>query len=93
MIGELPDFYYTAEQLEYALYHPYIVHFAGHNMWSFDGITPVATCVFKKYRKLCDWHDSKRQFGSAGEFVKWSLISVKRSLYGDFKKAKKSQDR
>ena len=87
MLRRIPDFYYSAEELEYALYNPSIVHFAGHNMWSFDGITPVAAGVFKKYRKLCDWNDCKRQFGSAGEFGRWLLMSVKRTLYGDYKKA------
>lgn len=87
MLSRIPDFYYTAEQVEYALYHPYIVHFAGHNMWSFDGITPIAAGVFKKYRRLCDWRDEKRSFQSAGVFFKWCAMSVKRALYGDYKKA------
>ena len=91
MLSRIPDFYYTAEQLQYALFHPYIVHFAGHDMWSFDGITPVAAGVFKKYRKLCDWRYEKRKFKSAGQFFRFCLLSVKRAIYGDYKKANADQ--
>ena len=87
MVSRIPDFYYTAEEMEFALNNPCIVHFAGHNMWSFDGITPVAAGVFKKYRRLSDWRDCKRQFSSFGQFAIWVIISVKRALYGDYKKA------
>ncbi len=84
MLKRIPDFYYTSEQLEYALTNPRIVHFAGHDMWSFDGITPIAAGVFKKYRKLCDWRDCPRRFKSASVFLKWCLLSVKRTIYGDY---------
>ena len=84
MIRGIPDFYYNAEQMEYALYHAKIIHFAGHNMWSFDGITPIAARTFKKYRKLCDWRDCKRQFGSPAEFAMWGMTSVRRLLWGDY---------
>ena len=87
MISRIPDFYYTAEEVEHALFHPCIVHFAGHNMWSFDGITPIAAGVFKKYRRLCDWRNEKRSFGSPSVFFKWCAMSVKRAIYGDYKKA------
>ena len=87
MLSRIPDFYYTAEQVKYALFNPRIVHFAGHDMWSFDGITPVAAGVFKKYRAMCDWKGEKRPFHSFGQFFRFCLISVKRALYGDFKKA------
>ena len=87
MLARIPDFYYTADQLRYALFHPRVVHFAGHNMWSFDGITPVAASVFKKYRALSDWRDEKRRFGSAGEFVRFCLTLVKRAVYGDYRQA------
>lgn len=87
MVSSIPDFYYTADQLKYALFNPCIVHFAGHDMWSFDGITPIAAGVFKKYRALCDWRDEKRKFKSASIFFVWCAKSVKRSIYGDYKKA------
>ena len=85
LMNNIPDFYYTSEQLEYALFNARIIHFAGHNMWSFDGITPIAARTFKKYRKLCDWRDCRRKFGSPAEFVMWCLFSVKRFFAGDFK--------
>ena len=88
MLRRIPDFYYSAEELQYALYHPRIVHFAGHDMWSFDGITPVAASIFKKYRRLCDWHDARRSFKSPGQFFKWCVFSVKRALCGDYMKAR-----
>ena len=87
MVSSIPDFYYTADQLKYALFNPYIVHFAGHDMWSFDGITPIAAGVFKKYRALCDWRNEKRRFKSASIFFAWCAKSVKRAIYGDYKKA------
>lgn len=87
MLSWIPDFYYTAEQLQYALLHPRIVHFAGHDMWSFDGITPIAAGVFKKYRRLCGWRDEKRRFKSPVIFLRWCAMSVKRAICGDFKKA------
>ena len=83
----IPNLDYTAEQLKYALYHPRVVHFAGHDMWSFDGVTPVASGVFKKYRKLCDWRHEKRKFKSAGELFKFCLIFMKRTVFGDYRKA------
>ena len=70
--------------MEYALYHAKIIHFAGHNMWSFDGITPIAARTFKKHRKLCDWRDCKRQFDSPAEFAMWGMTSVRRLLWGDY---------
>ena len=85
MIHWIPDFHYTAEQMEYALYHAKIIHFAGHNMWLFDGITPVAARTFKKYRKLCDWRDCKRRFSSPAGFAMWGMTSVKRLLWGDYR--------
>ena len=87
MLRRIPHFYYSAEQIKYALYHPRVVHFAGHDMWSFDGITPIAVGVFKKYRQLCDWRDCKRRFRSASEFFMWCAVSVMRIVYGDYKKA------
>ncbi len=87
MLRRIPDFYYTAEQLEYALYHPFIVHFAGHDMWSFDGITPVAAGVLKKYRRLCGWRDCKRTFKSPEVFFRFCVTSVIRAIHGDYKKA------
>lgn len=87
MLSRIPDFYYTADQLKYALFNPCIVHFAGHDMWSFDGITPIAAGVFKKYRRLCDWNDEKRKFKSPAIFFAWCFKSVKRAMCGDYKKA------
>ena len=88
MIDRIPDFYYTADQLEYALYHPRVVHFAGHDMWSFDGITPVAAGVFKKYRAMSDWKDCGRRFRSPGEFFRWCAFSCVRLIHGDYRKAR-----
>jgi Lipopolysaccharide biosynthesis proteins, LPS:glycosyltransferases len=92
MLHRIPHFYYSAEQIRYALYHPFVVHFAGHDMWSFDGITPVAAGVFKKYRRLCDWRDCKRRFRSAQEFFWWCAVSLIRIIYGDYKKANASRN-
>ena len=89
MLRRIPDFYYSAEQLRYALYHPRIVHFAGHDMWTFDGITPVAAGIFKKYRALCGWKDCRRRFRSAGEFFRFCVFWCARTLHGDYRKARR----
>ena len=84
IIMNQPEKYiYTEEQTVRALYHGSIYHFAGHDMWSFYGITPAHAIIFKKYRRLCDWRSEKRKFGGVKNALLWSLITLKRLLIGE----------
>lgn len=87
MLQNIKHFCYSAEEVEYALYHASIFHYAGHDMWSYDGITPIPARLFEKYRRLCDWRDEKRRFRSPGQFILWCLFNAKRWLMGDWKDA------
>ena len=77
------DYIYNEEQTVKALYHGSIYHYAGKDMWSFYGITPVHTILFKKYRRMCDWKNEKRKFGSIKNFLLWGLVTIKRLLIGE----------
>lgn len=83
MLRSLPHFRYTEEELMEALYHGKIYHYAGHDMWCIDGITPVHTKVFVKYRALSDWRGCKRHYGSFQKMVIWWLVRMKRALIGE----------
>lgn len=84
MMYYVKGFPYTQEQLAQALYQGKIYHYAGHNMWEFNGITPVHAKIFKKYLRLSDWQNEKRHFGNVRNFVMWLLLSVKRFLVGEW---------
>ena len=79
------DYIYNEEQTVRALYHGNIYHYAGHNMWSFYGITPVHAYVFEKYHKLCDWRHEKRRIGGLKNLVLWFAVSFKRLLIGEYR--------
>ncbi len=85
MANDNEQYIYSEEQTRSALYHGSIYHFAGKNMWSFYGITPVHAIVFKKYRRLCDWRNEKRRFGGVRNFILWSVVSLKRFLIGEYR--------
>lgn len=83
MISVPKGYHYTAEQTSRALYHGSIYHYAGRNMWTFYGITPVHAIIFKKYRRLCDWRNERRRFGGFQNFALWLGITAKRVLIGE----------
>ena len=83
MIRLSEDYIYSMEQTYYALYHGSIYHYAGHNMWSYYGITPVHSQIMDKYLALCDWHDEKRRFGGVKNFILWAMVQTKRILIGE----------
>lgn len=85
MLRSIRDFYYIGEQLKDALYNASIYHYAGHDMWRYDGVTPVHGRIFDKYRKLCDWHDCRKTFSSPIQFVLWLMMTVKRIIVGDWR--------
>ena len=80
----IEDFPYSEEELSYALHQGRIYHFAGHDMWTFYGITPIHAKVFEKYRKLCDWRKEKRHFESPYKMLLWLLVSAKSILMGEW---------
>lgn len=84
MVEHLEDFPYSEEELFYALHHGSIYHYAGHNMWTFYGITPIPGKVFQKYRKLCDWRKEKRHFESPYKMLLWLMVRAKSILIGEW---------
>ena len=83
MLKYSEDYAYNAEQTYYALYHGSIYHYAGHDMWSIYGITPVHSRILDKYIGLSDWRDKKRRFGSVRNFILWLMVETKRLLIGE----------
>lgn len=84
LVRNIEHFYYTKEQVYDALHHGKIYHYAAHDMWSFDGITPIHARKFVKYRNLSDWRGVRRKFKSVGQFCMWLIFTVKRMLTGDY---------
>ena len=82
MLRNIDHFYYSAEELSEGLQDAAIYHYAGHDMWTIDGLTPVHTDVFRKYRRLCDWRDCRRHFSSIRNGVLWLMIDIKHKLLG-----------
>lgn len=74
------DYPFTEAQTIRALYNASIYHYSGHDMWSYDGITPAQRIIFKKYRKLCDWRKEKMTFGGRDRFIHWLMVLAKRIL-------------
>lgn len=83
MMRNIPHFLYSAEELRHALRNVCICHFAGHDMWTFNGITPIPARIFKKYRSGSDWRQEKRRFESPVRMLLWMLMTVKRFLVGE----------
>ena len=71
---------YTEEDVRYALHNIKIMHFAGHDMWSMFGITPIPKKIFLKYKKLSDWKKCRRKFHSFHDFVLGTLVNIKRAV-------------
>lgn len=84
MLDDIEGDFYTPEELHYALHNAKIYHYASHNMWEIEDITPIPGRVIDKYRKLCDWRDKKRHFRSFSGFLLWLSITAKRMLVGDY---------
>ena len=84
MFKSVPDFYYTPEQVDYALFMARIIHYAGHDMWCYDGVTPAAEVVFLKYRKLSDWRKCPRVYKTLSNTLIVFGVHVKRALQGEF---------
>lgn len=74
------DIPYSVEDIIYAMRNVKIMHYAGHDMWSMYGITPVPTKIFLKYKKLSDWKNCRRQYHSFREFVLATAIAIKRKI-------------
>lgn len=74
---------YSTDEIYYALHNAKIIHFAGHDMWSMYGPSPIAIRAFIKYKKLSDWKECRRKFGGAREFLLWFSIFIKRKIYRD----------
>ncbi len=74
------DMSYTEDEIREALHNIKIMHFAGHDMWSMFGITPIPTKIFLKYRKLSDWKNCRRKFHSFHDFVLGTLVIIKRKI-------------
>ena len=84
IMRNIDHFYYSAEELKHALHHVRICHFAGHDMWTFYGITPIPAKIFKKYRSGSDWRKEKRHFNRVSECLLWLMMSVKRMMVGEW---------
>ena len=74
------DLPYSEDDLYYALHNIKIMHYAGHDMWSMYGITPIPTRIFLKYKKLSDWKNCRRKYRNVREFVLATLIAIKRKI-------------
>lgn len=86
------DYIYNEEQTRSALYHGCIYHYAGHNMWSWSGITPAHEIIFRKYHRLCDWRGEKRTVGKLRDFIIWSMVLFKRLLIGELRLTRKKMN-
>lgn len=75
------DIPYSEDDISYALHNIKIMHYAGHDMWSMTGITPVPKKIFFKYRKLSDWRKCRRKYHSFHDFVVGSLVNIKRMIF------------
>lgn len=84
MLNDIEGDLYTPEELHYALYNAKIYHYASHNMWEYEDITPIPDHVIEKYRKLCDWRDQKRHFRSFSSGFLWIFVTIKRVLVGEY---------
>lgn len=84
MLNDIEGDLYTPEELHYALHNAKIYHYASHDMWEFEDITPIPERVIEKYRKLCDWRDQKRHFRSFPSGFLWVFVTIKRMLVGDY---------
>lgn len=84
LVKNIPSLRYSQEEIADALHHGKIYHYAAHDMWSFDGVTPIHTRKFIKYRNLSDWKNKRRRFRSPAQFCMWLLFTVRRILSGDF---------
>lgn len=74
---------YSGEEIYEGLHNAKVIHFAGHDMWSMYGSSPVAIRAFIKYRNLSDWKKCRRKFYSVRDFFLWLLIFIKRKIYRD----------
>lgn len=74
------DIPYNEDDLYYALHNIKIMHYAGHDMWSMFGITPIPTKIFKKYKNLSDWRKCRRKYYSLHDFVLGTLVNIKRMI-------------
>lgn len=74
------DISYNEDDIYYALHNIKIMHYAGHDMWSMFGITPIPTKIFKKYKNLSDWRKCRRKYYSLHDFVLGTLVNIKRMI-------------
>ncbi|MBQ4396658.1 MAG: glycosyltransferase family 8 protein [Clostridia bacterium] len=84
LLRNIPHLAYTEEEVRHALHHGKIYHYAAHDMWSFDGITPIHARRFIKYHNLSDWRGEKRKFQNLRHFFTWLIFTFKRMATGDF---------
>lgn len=77
------DIPYSEDDIFYAFHNIKIMHYAGHNMWSMFGITPIPTKIFKKYKNLSDWKKCRRKYYSLHDFILGTLINIKRFILRD----------